>query len=126
MVHENQSGAQVAVFIRDLIFETKIKSTGHSLGVGTVVVRSVTELETLLQESAVRLLIVDLNTAGPTALDAIRAAKSTAEVRVLAFVSHVDTDLVDPAIQAGADMVMPRSRFSSQLPELLAQSDEEP
>lgn len=124
MVDENQSGAQVAVFIRDLIFETKIKSTGHSLGVGTVVVRSVTELETLLQQSAVRLLIVDLNTAGPTALDAIRAAKDSAGVRVIAFVSHVDTELAALASQTGADEVMPRSRFSSQLPELLAQSGE--
>jgi hypothetical protein len=63
-----------------------------------------------------------LNSAGPPAFEAIRAAKAHPGVRVLAFVSHVDTDLADLAVKAGADEVLPRSRFAAQLPALLVQS----
>ncbi len=119
---ENQPGVEVAVMIRDLIFETKIKSTAQSLGINPAVVRSLSDLESLLASTGIRLLIVDLNTAGPTAFDAIRAAKKAASVRVLAFASHVDVDLASLANQAGADEVLPRSRFASQLPQLLQQA----
>ena len=118
---DNQPEIEVIVLIRDLIFETRIKSTAQALGIGATVVRSVNELATLLNQSAIRLLIVDLNTAGPAAFDAVRAAKAHPGVRVLAFVSHVDTDLANLATQAGADEVLPRSRFTAQLPALLAQ-----
>ena len=47
---------------------------------------------------------------------------------MIAFGSHVATDRLDEARTAGCDDVMPRSRFSGQLPDilratLLAQSD---
>ena len=71
--------------------------------------------------SRVSLLIVDLNSAGDDAVDAVRAAVShPSRPRVVAFVSHVDVDLADRARSAGADEVMPRSRFSQTLPQLLA------
>ena len=123
---ENQPKIEVGVMIRDLIFETKIKSTAQALGIGAAVVRNVNELATLLSQTAIRLLIVDLNTAGPTAFDAVRAAKAHPGVRVLAFVSHVDTDLANLATEAGADEVLPRSRFTSQLPKLLSQCRDPP
>lgn len=121
MAMENKPALEVAVLIRDLIFETRIKSTAQSLGIGAVVVRSLAELEALLAGPGIRLLIVDLNTAGAAAFDAIRAAKKSA-LHVLAFVSHVDADLANHASEAGADQVLPRSRFAAHLPELLAQA----
>lgn len=116
---ENDPKIEVVVLIRDLIFETKIKSTAQSLGVGLAVARGLDELTKWLSGDSVRLVIIDLNTAGPAALDAIQAAKEREGVRVLGFVSHVDADLADLAKQAGADQVLPRSRFSANLPELL-------
>jgi len=40
-------------------------------------------------------------------------------VPVIAFGSHVDKARLDEARAAGCDEVMPRSRFSSELPALL-------
>ena len=116
---------KVAVLIRDLIFETKIKSTGASLGVAAIIVRNAQELNALLEKQGVRLLIVDLNSGEAAAMEAIRLAKSHG-VRVLAFASHVDADLAAKAGEAGADEVMPRSRFSLQLPALLMPQPESP
>jgi hypothetical protein len=41
-------------------------------------------------------------------------------LRVIAFLSHVQTGLAEQAKTAGFDEVMPRSKFSMNLPEILA------
>jgi len=62
-------------------------------------------------------LIVDLNTAG---VDAVAAGNAlTPRPYVVTFVSHVDQDLAKQAADAGADQVMPRSRFTAELPQIL-------
>ena len=109
----------VIVLIDDLIFETKIRSTAASLGVGAAMVKSATDLSAALDAKAAALVIVDLNT-GSDAIEAIRTSAGHAcQPHVLAFVSHVDEDLATRAREAGADEVMPRSRFSAELPRLL-------
>ncbi len=110
----------VIVLINDLIFETKIRSTAASLGVGAALVKTVTDLSVALDAEAAALVIVDLNTGGSDAIEAIRtSAGHPGQPHVLAFVSHVDQDLATQARQAGADEVMPRSRFNAELPRLL-------
>ncbi len=112
----------VIVLINDLIFETKIRSTAASLGVGAALVKSATDLSAALEAKAAALVIVDLNTGGD-AIEAIRASAGHAShPHVLAFVSHVDEGLATQAQEAGADEVMPRSRFSADLPRLLETS----
>lgn len=117
---ENREEKQVALVVRDLIFETKIKSTAQSLGISATTVRSATQLSSLLGGGNIGLIIVDLNSAGQEAFSAIQLAKAAAGVRVIAYVSHVDVELASKAQEAGADEVMPRSRFTTQLPALLA------
>ena len=110
----------VIVLIDDLIFETKIRSTAASLGVAAAVVKSATDLSAALDAEAAALVIVDLNTGGRDVLEAIRTSVGHAsQPHVLAFVSHVDEDLATRAREAGAHEVMPRSRFSAELPRLL-------
>jgi DNA-binding NarL/FixJ family response regulator len=57
--------------------------------------------------AAASVVVVDLGRAG--ALDAIAAVAGT--VPVVAFGSHVDTDLLAAARAAGATVVLPRSRL---------------
>ncbi len=67
-------------------------------------------------------VILDLNHRSIPALDIVRNLKSdtrTKGVLVLGFVSHVQTDLIAAAREAGCDMVLARSAFSQQLPQLL-------
>lgn len=108
----------VALVIRDLIFETKIKATAAALGVNIHVARSGVELSRLLETVPLSRVIVDLNSAGPAAFEAIEAARQ-AGAYIIAYVAHVDTALAAQACDAGADEVLPRSRFAAQLPALL-------
>ena len=115
MAKEETARLRVAVLIRDLIFETKIRATARSLNVDVWILRGPTELSGLSKEPKPQLLIVDLGIGEGEAIEAIRAAKSTG-LHVVAFVSHVDVELADRAEKAGADVVLPRSRFAAQLP----------
>jgi len=54
------------------------------------------------------LVIVDLARNAPQ-VAAVRAASP--DVRIVAFGSHVDTEVLEQARRDGADVVLPRSRF---------------
>ena len=67
-------------------------------------------------------LIVDLNHRSGKALEVLRTLQSdlkTKDIAVIGFVSHVQTDLMAAARDAGCDLVLARSAFVSQLPSLL-------
>lgn len=110
-------------YVTDLLFSTKITSTGQALGVPVTVARGVDvlieKLSATSEEEADTLVIVDLNASGDP-MEAIRRVKALASPsRVIAFVSHVQADLAAAARDAGADEVMPRSAFSMNLPAIL-------
>lgn len=112
---------RILVAINDLIFATKIRSTAADLGMDVILVPQAAGLAAHVQDPNARLLLVDLDTAGADVIEAIRSLKATEGCpRVLAFVSHVHADLAEAARYAGADEVLPRSRFSAELPQLLS------
>lgn len=114
---ENRAAGKVVAVLSDLIFETKIRSTAQALGIETTVVRSLAALPAELDRVHPKLLVVDLNTAG---LEAVAAGNVHApRPFVVAYVSHVDQDLSKQAAEAGADQVLPRSRFSAELPRIM-------
>lgn len=111
---------QVLVLIRDLIFETKIRSTAQALGVVTAIVRSCDELAGKLEKMDHPLVLVDLSLPDEEGLRAVTICKEHPSVpRTIAFVSHVDQELAAKAATAGADTVLPRSAFARDLPEIL-------
>jgi DNA-binding NarL/FixJ family response regulator len=118
----NQPGAQGAVvaLLNDLIFETKIRSTAQALGIQVTVVRALDALGSELERLRPSLLLADLNTAGPNVVQALATVHGhPARPYVVAYVSHIDQDLAQHAKDAGADQVMPRSRFNAELPRIL-------
>jgi DNA-binding NarL/FixJ family response regulator len=115
------TASPVLVAVEDLIFLSKIQQTVRETGIAIEPVE-ISKLKERLLQSSSRAVIVDLNHRSGKAVEAARAVKSdpaTSHVRVLGFLSHVQTDLAREARQAGLDIVMARSAFSQQLPDLL-------
>lgn len=111
---------------RDLIFATKISSTAQELGVLT---RPARDRDTLLQRldqvddgrqnGPVAAVLMDLEMGG-LALEMLHLIKEhDPGTPVIAFGSHVATELLQAARTAGANYVMPRSQFVVQLPTFL-------
>ncbi len=106
--------------VSDLIFTTKITSTAEALGVPVEVVRTLEELAGSLAGDGAAVVIVDLEIDGVDPIDAIGRCRDAApRPRVIAFGSHVRTEQLEAARQAGADEVMPRSAFVRRLAEIL-------
>ena len=114
--------AQVVALVDDIFFQAKILETARHVGVEMKMVGTGDALVEEVANANPKLVIVDLN-ARQGALEAIerlRAAGSTAPL--VAFLSHVQVDLAERARAAGAQDVMPRSKFTQNLASILAQA----
>ena len=113
--------ARVVALMDDLFFQMKLAETAKHLGLELKVAATVDSLMQLLEmEPLPRLAIVDLNARGGAiaAIERVRAGKSG--VRLVGFLSHVQTDLAAKARAAGCDEVMPRSSFTRNLAAILS------
>lgn len=109
---------RVVALMDDLFFQMKLAETAKQLGVEVKVATNADALLALL-EPAPKLVIVDLNArCQPVqAVERVRAGKNG--VRVVGFLSHVQTELASQALAAGCDEVMPRSSFTQKLAAIL-------
>jgi len=116
---EAQTMGRVVALMDDLFFQMKLAETAKHLGVEVKVATTADALLPLL-DSPPKLLIVDLNSRSQpiAAIERLRAAKNG--VRVVGFLSHVQTELAAQARAAGCDEVMPRSAFTQNLAAILA------
>lgn len=108
--------------VDDLLFSSKIRTTAKQAGVDLVFARTPPEILEQARTLRPSLVIFDLNSAKASPLETITALKHDADlssIRTLGFVSHVHTDLIDAARQAGIDDVMARSAFAARLAEIL-------
>ena len=110
---------RVVALMDDLFFQMKLAETAKHLGVELKVAATGEALQGLL-EPPPKLLIVDLNSRSQpiAAIQRLRAEKN--DVRVVAFLSHVQAELAAQARAAGCDEVMPRSVFTQNLAAILA------
>lgn len=116
---ENMS--RVVALMDDLFFQMKLAETAKQLGIEVKVATNGDALVGLM-ESAPKLVIVDLN-ARSQPLQAIeKVRRNNKDVRVVAFLSHVQTQLAAQAQAAGCTEVLPRSSFTQNLAAILSAS----
>jgi CheY-like chemotaxis protein len=118
----NYHGVVILAIVDDLMFASKIKTTAGQLGVAVTFARSRDSALAEMRKSAPALVIFDLNSGRTDPLGTVAAMKSDpalAAIPTLGFVSHVRTDVIDAARQAGVGEIMARSAFTAQLPDIL-------
>jgi hypothetical protein len=116
MVYMNPDSVQVLIYVRDLLFSSKIVATARAQGVPFRVVRDYSKL---MEISAAHLL-VDLNE--PDRLLMAVAWKQKYAGRVTGFASHVSTETLAQARSAGIDRVMTNGSFTASLETIISQS----
>jgi CheY-like chemotaxis protein len=107
--------------VDDLFFSVKITETARKVGAGVRFVKNDKELIEAAGEKP-SLIIVDLNSAAMRPIPSIVKLKADRELKktsVIGFVSHVQGELKQKAHEVGCDMVLARSAFSQNLPNLL-------
>ncbi|MGB8065635.1 MAG: hypothetical protein WCF26_27365 [Candidatus Sulfotelmatobacter sp.] len=129
------SNSRIFAFIEDLFFMAKIQETARKLNVKVEFVKTDKDMADKMQQNGEEkpsLIIFDLNNNSVKPLTLIPKLKSKLKkgTSIIGFLSHVQGDLKQKAHEVGCDMVLPRSAFSQNLPQLLrrhgAPEDAEP
>ena len=123
--------AAVAILaaVDDLFFRSKVRTTAKHLGIDIQFASTTEEMVAQAKSLQPSLVIFDLNSQKMDAVATIAALKANAEtsaLRAIGFASHVHTDLIAAARNAGADDVLPRSAFAGRLAEILQAGAEKP
>ena len=112
---------KLVAVLDDLFFTVKINESAKRAVTPVEFIKSEHDaLERAKANPAV--MILDLNYRGIDPLDLIRKLKSdaaTKSVALIGYVSHVQGELKQQAQEAGCDMVLARSAFSQNLPQIL-------
>jgi PleD family two-component response regulator len=112
----------ILAVLDDLMFSSKIKTAANQLGVDLRFSRSVDGALETMRKHPTSLVIFDLNNARIDALGivaAMQADPALASIATLGYASHVQTDVINAARQAGVGEVLARSAFTQQLGEIL-------
>ncbi|HUG38964.1 MAG TPA: hypothetical protein VMM12_00680 [Longimicrobiales bacterium] len=113
---QSGNGPMIAALVADLMFASRVRGAAP----GAKTVHHADALAEAVGRGT-RLVLVDLH-AGEAlaAIRGVRAAGATATI--VAFGSHVETEVLQSAREAGADRVMARSAFVRELPSLVARA----
>lgn len=103
----------------DLFFTSKITGTAQAVGLHMDVRASIPEEIPGPAAGGYRLVIIDLAQPSIVPTEVIARLSATDRPHVIAYGSHVATAKLQAARDAGCDEVLPRSRFSSELAEIL-------
>jgi DNA-binding NarL/FixJ family response regulator len=110
----------VLALIRDLFFRAKIDAVATALGAEVAYASSIDAVASRSAELHPSVVFIDLSdSAFPAAATSQTIRAAVPEARVIGFASHIDLKPLRAARDAGFDLALSRSEFTSRLPELL-------
>jgi CheY-like chemotaxis protein len=111
----------VLALVDDIFFQARISATAKQVGVE---LKMFGGAEALVAGASAgcELIVIDLNARADAigALNQLREAGN--QTPVVAFLSHVQTELAEQARAAGCTEVMPRSKFTQDLSAILGRA----
>jgi PleD family two-component response regulator len=112
---------KVLAVLEDLLFTVKIRDIAQRIGLDVEFLKSEKDVLEKARHKPM-LIIFDLNSNAVQPLKLIirlKADEETKGISLIAYVSHVQGELKQKAHDAGCDMVLARSAFSTNLPMIL-------
>jgi len=113
---------KILVVVDDLLFTVKISDAAKRAGLEAEFVRSEKDVIDKATNEKPLLIILDLNNNSVKPLELISKLKNDGDLRrisLIGYLSHVQGELKQKAQEAGANIVMARSAFSQNLPQIL-------
>ncbi len=119
---------RIVAVVSDLMFMVKIQEAAKRAGMDVTFAKS---REDALAQAKLNpaVMILDLNGTSLDTIELIGALKADSEtdrLDLIGYVSHVQADLKQSALQKGCDTVIARSAFSQNLPTILKRYAETP
>ncbi len=111
---------KITAIVNDLIFMTKIRNTAEYFGLPVAFVGNELQLDHYLKDC--ELLLIDIENEFIDSLSLIERLKNnpeTSSIKLIGYMSHVNTPLRAQALAAGCDGVLSRFEFNSSVREIL-------
>jgi PleD family two-component response regulator len=111
---------KVLAVVSDLFFSVKLTDAAKRSGLSLEFVKEPKELLVKAQDKP-SLIIFDLNMESAQPLKLIAKLKGKSETKgisLIGYLSHIQGELKQQAQEAGCDMVLARSAFSQNLPQI--------
>lgn len=112
---------KILAVVDDLFFTVKINESAKRSGLEVEFLKAEKDVLEKAKEKPL-LIIIDLNNSSVPALKLIGKLKGNGEskgISIIGYLSHVQGELKQQALEAGANMVLARSAFSQNLPQIL-------
>jgi PleD family two-component response regulator len=119
---EKHGKKKILAVVEDLLFTVKISDAAKRAGLDVEFVKSERDVIEKATSEKPLLIILDLNFSAVQPLKLISKMKSNGDMKqisVIGYLSHVQGELKQQAQEAGANIVMARSAFSQNLPQIL-------
>jgi len=113
----------IVCIVDDLLFSVKISTAARALAAPVFFERSPDMVLPRIREKRPSLVIFDLNSAKLRPLEAVaqmKADPALSGIKTLGYVSHVQTEVIVAAREAGIDEVLARSAFAERLGHILS------
>ncbi len=113
---------KILAVVEDLLFTVKISDAAKRAGLDVEFVKSERDVMEKASSEKPLLIILDLNFSAVQPLKLITKLKGNGEMKqisLIGYLSHVQGELKQQAQEAGANIVMARSAFSQNLPQIL-------
>ena len=113
---------KILAVVDDLMFTVKIADAAKRVGLDVEFLKSEHDVMDKATHEKPLLIIIDLNNNSVHPLNLIGKLKSDGDLKrisLICYLSHVQGELKQQALEAGANIVMARSAFSQNLQQIL-------
>lgn len=120
---DNRNQAYIVAILDDMFFASKLREAAKASGVDIEFIKEPDGIVEVLKSKAPSVVIIDLNSKKIDAIQLIRDMKENEVlkgVHTIGYLPHVEKGLMKDALDAGYDIVLPRSRFSAHVREMFA------
>jgi glycine oxidase len=116
----SQHKVVILAVIRDILFRSRIDAVAQALGNEVAYASDLDQAVKRCGDVRPVTVLVDLSDAALLAAEAgVKVRAAAPQARLVGFASHVDLKALDAARNAGFDLILSRSEFTEQLPEIL-------
>ena len=120
---DNRDQAYIVAILDDMFFASKLREAAKASGVDIEFIKEPDGIVEILSSKTPLVVIIDLNSKKIDTIQLIRDMKENEflkGVHTIGYLPHVEKGLMKEALDAGYDIVLPRSRFSLELGDILA------
>jgi CheY-like chemotaxis protein len=117
---QKQEPKRILAVVTDLFFSVKLTEAAKRAGLALEFVKDSKEvLERARSKPSLIVLDLNFDAAHPiTLISKLKANAETKGISLIGYLSHVQAELKQQAQEAGCDMVLARSAFSQNMPQI--------